>query len=30
LVEPIGMSALCQKQTLCSAAIDRTYWGMHC
>jgi hypothetical protein len=21
------MSALCQKQTLCSAAIDRTYWG---
>ena len=19
-----------QKQTLCSAAIDRTYWGMHC
>jgi hypothetical protein len=21
------MSALGQKQTLCSAAIDRTYWG---
>jgi hypothetical protein len=26
-IAPQRMSALCQKQTLCSAAIDRTYWG---
>jgi len=29
-VNAIAMSALCQKRTLRSAAIDRTYWGMHC
>jgi hypothetical protein len=22
-----SMSALCQKQALCGAAIDRAYWG---
>jgi len=27
LVEQVGMSALCQKRTLCGAAIDRAYWG---
>src|SRR5215471_20759793 len=26
----VTMSALCLKRTLCSAAIDRTYWDMHC
>jgi hypothetical protein len=27
LIEQVGVSALCQKQTLCGAAIDRAYWG---
>ena len=30
LVERIVMSALCQKRTLCGAAIDGTYWAMQC
>ena len=30
IAQPIGMSASGHKQTLCGAAIDRSYWGMHC